>query len=147
MLGVETPPPLIRRRGFEIYVDPTVDPDVGEIMIVKKKKYRIPLDAMSWGALTDTTNAPESHPATNENPALKVKNDEEKRWWTIGRGRKDWKEKVRSKAKENKISTTTQRNYISSILLRSVLNHLILAPQHTLETHYVTKMFVIFVFN
>jgi len=32
--------------GIEIYVDPTPDPEIGEIVVVKKKKRRIALDGM-----------------------------------------------------------------------------------------------------
>jgi len=109
------------RGGFEIYVDPTVDPDVGEIVIVKKKKSRGGLDGMSWGALGEATNVPKSTqvgPVTKENPAmLKVKTDEEKKWWSIGRGRKDSKEKEKE-GKENKMSTSTKCLSISFIFLR-----------------------------
>lgn len=35
-------------NGFEIYVDPTNDPDIGEILMVKKKKSRMALDGMQW---------------------------------------------------------------------------------------------------
>jgi len=104
--------------GFEIYVDPTVDPDVGEIVIVEKKKSRAALDSMSWGALSEATNFPKStqigasQPVTKENPAfLKVKVDEERKWWSISRGRKDSKEKT--KGKENKITTNNKRMPIS----------------------------------
>jgi len=116
--------------GFEIYVDPTVDPDVGEIVIVKKKKSRVGLDGMSWGALDEATNVPKStlvEPITKENPAmLKVKTDEEKKWWSIGRGRKDSKEK---EGKENKMSTSTKCMPFPCFSNRSA--HAILAPEPT----------------
>lgn len=89
------------RGGFEIYVDPTVDPDIGDIVMVKKKKSRVALNGMAWGAMGEVTNIPKTK-EVKENPGLlKVKSDEEKKWWSIGRGRKDSKEK---KEKENKIS-------------------------------------------
>jgi len=108
------------RGGFEIYVDPTFDPDIGEIVMVKKKKSRVALDGMNWGTLGETTNVPKNLPQqeiqtqpakTKENPALlKVKVEEERKWWTIGRGRKDSKEKS-SKDKENKMSINAQRMF------------------------------------
>ncbi|KAG6916979.1 hypothetical protein DXG01_004408 [Tephrocybe rancida] len=80
------------RGGFEIYVDPTMDKDIEEIVVVKKKKSRIALDGMRWGALGEVTNVP-AVSVPKEAPALlKVKNEENK-WWSIGRGRKDSKEK------------------------------------------------------
>ena len=38
------------RDGFEIFVDPKVDPDIGEIVMIKKKKFRAALNGMAWGA-------------------------------------------------------------------------------------------------
>ena len=115
--------PASLRGGFEIYVDPTVDPDIGEIVMVKKQKSRVALNGMSWGALGEVTNVPEvaneqvskGKPLAiakgKENPALlKVKVEEERKWWSIGRGRKDSKEKE----KENKISANAKRESLSS---------------------------------
>ncbi|RPD56493.1 hypothetical protein L226DRAFT_550932 [Lentinus tigrinus ALCF2SS1-7] len=89
--------PSTGRSGFEIYVDQTEDPDMGEIVVVKKKKSRLGLDGMKWGALGEVTNIPsasqeqpKSAPADN---LLKVKGDENQKWWSIGRGRKDSKGK------------------------------------------------------
>ena len=111
--------PASLRGGFEIYVDPTVDPDIGEIVMVKKQKSRVALNGMSWGALGEVTNVPKvaNEEVSNakplaiakgkENPTLlKVKVEEEKKWWSIGRGRKDSKEKV--KERENKISVNAK---------------------------------------
>jgi hypothetical protein len=130
---VGAPAPASGRGGFEIYVDPTDDPDVGEILIVKKKKSRVALDGMTWGALGEATNVPKatqidaSHPITKENPALlKVKTDEERKWWSIGRGRKDSKEKEKVKGKENKISTTTKRKSISLVFARLASTYFLL---------------------
>lgn len=95
-------------RSFDIYVDPTDDPDIGEIVVVKKKKSRAGLDGLRWGALGDVTNTVKeveaeklkSKPKEKKRPAtsLKVKIDEKEKWWTIGRGRKDSKEKAKEKA-------------------------------------------------
>ena len=48
------------RGGFEIYVDHADDPDIEEIIVVKKKKSRLGLDGMKWGALGEVTNVPSS---------------------------------------------------------------------------------------
>ncbi|KAF8878425.1 hypothetical protein BD779DRAFT_1663807 [Infundibulicybe gibba] len=89
------------RGGFEIYVDPTEDPEMGDIVMVKKKKSRVALDGMRWGALGEVTNVPSVAPKAA--PALlKVKAEEKDKWWSIGRGRKDSKEKEKEKAKEAK---------------------------------------------
>ena len=105
------PPSAFSRGGFKIYVDPTIDPDFGEIVIVKKKKSHVALDGMSWDALGEATNVPKfaqvkPQPVTKENPAmLKVKAEEERKWWSIGQERKNSKEQEKGKGKENKIST------------------------------------------
>jgi hypothetical protein len=86
--------------GFEIYVDPTNDPEFGDIVVVKKQKSRGALNEMAWGALGEVTNAPNmprAGPVYDD--AFKVK-DEDKKWWSIGRGRKDSKEKEKV-GKEN----------------------------------------------
>ncbi|EPQ51625.1 hypothetical protein GLOTRDRAFT_117955 [Gloeophyllum trabeum ATCC 11539] len=83
------------RGGFEIYVDPTEDPDFDDIVVVKKKKSRAALDGITWGlgTLGDVTNT------TQTGGAAKVKDErgEKDKWWTIGRGRKDSKEKPKGK--------------------------------------------------
>ena len=84
------------RGGFEIFFDPTIDPDIGDIVMVKKKKSWVALDGMTWGTLGKVTNIPKV-PPKEVAPLLKVKNEKEK-WWTLGQGRKDSKEKT----KENK---------------------------------------------
>lgn len=91
------------RGGFEIYVDQTEDPDIGEIVVVKKRKSRLGLDGMRWGTLGEVTNipsAPKEEKKSSIAPVehlLKVKGDENQKWWSIGRGRKD------SKGKEGKV--------------------------------------------
>ncbi|CCM05311.1 uncharacterized protein FIBRA_07525 [Fibroporia radiculosa] len=89
------------RGGFEIYVDHAEDPDFGEIVVVKKKKSRLALDGMKWGALGEVTNVPsvaqEQGTAPPIEHLLKVKGDDSQKWWSIGRGRKDSK----GKNKEN----------------------------------------------
>lgn len=101
-------------NGFEIYVDPTHDPDLGEILLVKKKKSRAALNGMNWGTLEEVTNITsiKKHTGTKEKGGkkakeglLKVKVDENQKWWSIGRGKKDLKEKekeqVRVKGKQS----------------------------------------------
>ena len=92
------------RNGFKIFVDPTDDPDIGEIVIVKKKSWLI-LDGITWGALDEVTNVPKVPPKEPEPaPLQKVKNEEKEKWWTRGWGRKDSKEKNKD-SKENKMSS------------------------------------------
>ncbi|KAF9055274.1 hypothetical protein BDZ89DRAFT_1087946 [Hymenopellis radicata] len=84
------------RGGYEIYVDPTVDPDLGEILMVKKKKSRGALGTLGWGGpMADVSNIPKAKPEEKKEKETKDK------WWTIGRGRKDSKEKT-EKAKESR---------------------------------------------
>ncbi|KAH7884200.1 hypothetical protein F5I97DRAFT_1671717 [Phlebopus sp. FC_14] len=91
--------------GFEIYVDPTDDPEMGEIVVVKKKKSRAALDGLGWGTLGEVTNVPsvtktkekEKGGKKEKDGLLKVKVDENQKWWSIGRGRKDSKEKEKNK--------------------------------------------------
>lgn len=101
------------RGGFEIYVDPTNDPEFSDILVVKKQKSRGALNGMSWGALGEVTNVPnipKNAPASGA--TLKVK-EEDKKWWSIGRGRKDSKEK---QDKEN--AKRAKCNYSLSSLTR-----------------------------
>ncbi|PPQ74616.1 hypothetical protein CVT24_004162 [Panaeolus cyanescens] len=115
------------KGGFEIYVDPTVDDEIGEIVMVKKKKSRAGLDGMRWGVnannnmnnsggsvgrsaggvLGEVTNVPkardvdgiENVPKKEKEGLLKVKDDakEKEKWWSIGRGRKDSKDEKERK--------------------------------------------------
>lgn len=90
-------------NGFEIYVDPANDPDIGEILMVKKKKSRLGLDGMQWGTLGEVTNVPSitkpKEKGGKKESLLKVKVDDNQKWWSIGRGRKDSKEKDKTKEK------------------------------------------------
>ena len=112
--------------GYEIYVDHAEDSEFEEIVLVKRKKSRLGLDAVAWGPGEEKTNnvlkpkpsvnALEPKSSTNilkskdkENSVrakpvehLKSKTDENQKWWSIGRGRKDSKEQKeprRSKCK------------------------------------------------
>jgi len=111
--------PSAGRDGYEIYVDHTEDPDLEEIVLVKRKKSRLGLDAVAWGpgegdtgsvlkpkasanALKpkSSTNILKSKSKDKENSVrakpvehlLKPKADENQKWWSISRGRKDSKE-------------------------------------------------------
>ncbi|KAK0475256.1 hypothetical protein IW261DRAFT_1422569 [Armillaria novae-zelandiae] len=88
------------RGGFEIYVDPIEDPDIGEIVLVKRKKSRAALDGMTWGGgpMAEVTNVPSAKTKTREKEKEKEEGAKEK-WWAIGRGRKDSKEKDKAKDK------------------------------------------------
>ncbi|KAJ3980260.1 hypothetical protein F5890DRAFT_1557848 [Lentinula detonsa] len=92
-----------RAGGFEIYVDPT-DPEIGEIVMVKKKKSRAGLDGLKWGsgggALGEITNVPSVSQPVTAITKLKAEEKEKEKWWTLGRGRKDSKEKEKEKARE-----------------------------------------------
>jgi hypothetical protein len=62
------------RGGYEIYVDHTEDPDLEEIVLVKRKKSRLGLDAVTWGSNEENTgNVPKSKASTN---TLKPKSSE-----------------------------------------------------------------------
>lgn len=101
-------------QSFDIYIDPHVDPDIGDILMVKKKKSRAALDGMHWGPLGEVTNVPASSSnVKKENPkeatqplqpsaVLKAKGEENSKWWSIGRGRRDSKDKSVKEGKENK---------------------------------------------
>lgn len=103
-------------RSFDIYVDPTDDPDIGEVVFVQKKKSRAGLDGIFKGALGDVTNTNEdkgknetkteksekSSKPTSGTLKVKEKRDEKEKWWTIGRSRRDSKEKAKEKANEEK---------------------------------------------
>lgn len=92
-----------RGGGFEIYVDPT-DPEIGEIVMVKKKKSRVGLDGLRWGsggsALEEVTNVPSVSQPLTAITKVKAEEKEKDKWWTLGRGRKDSKEKEKEKARE-----------------------------------------------
>jgi serine/arginine repetitive matrix protein 2 len=103
------------KNGFEIFVDPTDDPDIGEIVMVKKKKSRLALDGMAWGPLDEVTNVPKV-PPKDAAPLPKVKNEEKEKWWTLGRGRKDSKEKTKD-SKENKMSSKRESSLMNSLFI------------------------------
>jgi len=105
--------------GFEIYIDPADDPEIGEILLFKKKS-RAALNGMSWGTLGEVTNVPlitkpkeskEKGRKKEKEGLLKVKMDENQKWWNLGRGRKDSKEKEKDKEKNRAKCKTNQVQY------------------------------------
>lgn len=119
-------------RQFDIYVDPMDDSDIGELVVIKKKKSRVALDGMSWGPLGEVTNIPHT---SNDQPtinydllkekegekknsvmkmlkanastdALRVKGDDKDKWWSMGRMRRDSKEKEKGKEKNGMTRTS-----------------------------------------
>ena len=51
------------RSGYKIYVDHTDDPDLEEIVLIKKKKSRLGLDTVAWGPMDEVTNTSQPPPA------------------------------------------------------------------------------------
>ena len=91
-VGGSAATPSVRKSGFEIYVEPVPLPHVGvdEVLMVKKKKSRASLSALKWGTLSEVTNTVQSNDTTQ---TARLKNEDKEKWWTIGRGRKDSKDK------------------------------------------------------
>lgn len=79
----------VAKSGFEIYVDPAAQSEVGEVLMVKKKKSRAALSALKWGTLAEVTNSAPSKELTR---GVRSKNEDKEKWWSIGRGRKDSKD-------------------------------------------------------
>ncbi|KAI0027700.1 hypothetical protein K488DRAFT_90544 [Vararia minispora EC-137] len=126
------------RGGFEIYVDPTTDPDLGEIVMVKKKKSRGALNALGWGVTS--TNVLSEVANTDPPATLKPRTEEKDKWWSIGRGRKDskdgnkiLKENVRQSKAPAPIRTEplSQRNRFNSLDSGVALNSHLLEPPRT----------------
>ncbi|KZT06716.1 uncharacterized protein LAESUDRAFT_149730 [Laetiporus sulphureus 93-53] len=88
------------RGGFDIYVDHTDDPDLEEVVVVKKRKSRRGLDNISWDTLGDVTNTPPGQKDGPSKPKPKVKEDSDK-WWSFGHSHEGAKvqEKENDKAK------------------------------------------------
>lgn len=107
------------KGGFEIYVDHQEDSELGEILVVKKQKSRKGLNGMKWGALGEVTNVPNvpKEKKSQEN-LLKVPKGEENqssKWWSIGKGKKD----VKEKDKNGTLGTLTTLATNSTEMLRS----------------------------
>ena len=103
-VGVNAVTDSVAKSGFEIYVDPTAQPEVDEVLMVKKKKSRAALSALKWGTLAEVTN---SAPSKDLTRGARLKNEDKEKWWSIGRGRKDSKD-MRIIEKEN---LQTDRTY------------------------------------
>ncbi|KAG2365179.1 hypothetical protein BDR07DRAFT_1470529 [Suillus spraguei] len=125
--------------GLEIYVDPLLDPEIGEIVVVKKKKSRMALDGMRWGpALGEVTNVPhvkekeKKEKKKDKENISKVKVDEKSGWWTIGKGKKDSKEKERPKSPElpSTSKPTESRTRFNSLDSGILLNSPVF-PEHS----------------
>ncbi|KAI0247397.1 hypothetical protein BJV78DRAFT_1339302 [Lactifluus subvellereus] len=90
-------PTSVGKSGFEIYVDPAAHSEVKEAHMVKKKKSRAALSGLKWGTLGEVTN---TVPPKDPVQTVRLKNEDKEKWWSIGRGRKDPKDK-RIGEKEN----------------------------------------------
>ncbi|KAH9061200.1 hypothetical protein EDB87DRAFT_1682964 [Lactarius vividus] len=114
----------VGKAGFEIYIDPIPQSNNGtdEVLMVKKKKSRASLSALKWGALGEVTNAAQTK------DTVRLKNEDKEKWWTIGRSRKDSKDKrvVEKDARMNAAGTLTDnsasRARFNSLDSRLVLN-------------------------
>ncbi|KAH8836085.1 hypothetical protein DL96DRAFT_107990 [Flagelloscypha sp. PMI_526] len=85
----------LARRGFEIYVDTQQDEEDMEVVVVKKIKSRGGLRGLfgdegsgrsPLGDATNTANAPK---------------EKDNKWWTMGKGKRDSKEKDKEKRSKN----------------------------------------------
>lgn len=122
--------------GIEIYVDPMLDPEIGEIVVVKKKKSRVALDGMRWGpALGEVTNVPhvkekeKKEKKKDKENTLKVKVDEKSGWWTIGKGKKE-KERPRTPDPSSTSTPTETRTRFNSLDSGILLNGSVF-PEHS----------------
>ncbi|KAF7437378.1 hypothetical protein PC9H_004217 [Pleurotus ostreatus] len=121
------------KGGFEIYVDPTEDPEFGEIVMIRKKKSRAGLDGVRWGDEgAERADGPLKEKNSNVQNGGKMQEGGKEKWWTIGRGKKEAKDKTqKTKAKsplsqvldENSnastTTSTTRFNSFSKVLPRS----------------------------
>ncbi len=120
--------PSSSSRSFDIYIDPTDDPDIGEVVFVQKKKSRAGLDGIFKGALGDVTNTneekgkaelkaekPEKTSKSNSGTLkVKEKREEKEKWWTLGRSRRDSKGKAKEKASEEKEKIKEEEQKVKS---------------------------------
>lgn len=92
------------KRGIDIYVDPSNDPDIGEIVVLKKKKSRGGLNGIRWALgevtnLNTTTKEKETKKDKENKDAPKAKAEDKDKWWTLGRGKSESKEKSKTRSK------------------------------------------------
>ena len=107
-VGGSTTTASVARSGFEIHVDPTIQSDAGEVLMVKKKKSRAALSGLKWGTLADVTN---TAPPKDPTQAVRLKNEEKEKWWSIGRGRKDSKDMKIIEKENPRISCMYMQHY------------------------------------
>jgi serine/arginine repetitive matrix protein 2 len=96
-VGGSNATPSMVKSGFEVYVDPNAQSEVGEVLMVKKKKSRAALSGLKWGTLAEVTN---SAPSKDPTQAVGLRIEDKEKWWSIGRGRKDSKD-MKMIGKEN----------------------------------------------
>ncbi|KAF6758955.1 hypothetical protein DFP72DRAFT_164945 [Ephemerocybe angulata] len=127
------------RGGFEIYVEPAGDPEMEDVVVVKKGRGRGGLEGVGWGPKTSTSGGRVlgdidintnggvggSGNGGKKEGGLKVKGEEGGKWWSIGRGRRDSKEDKKEKArdKENaenvRSKSTSFRPSVPLLILRA----------------------------
>ncbi|KAF6741921.1 hypothetical protein DFP72DRAFT_1110853, partial [Ephemerocybe angulata] len=100
---------LSLRGGFEIYVEPAGDPEMEDVVVVKKGRGRGALEGVGWGPKTSASASTgrvlgdvdmNTNGGGKKEGGLKVKGEEGGKWWSIGRGRRDSKEDKKEKARE-----------------------------------------------
>ncbi|KAJ8520630.1 hypothetical protein ONZ45_g2582 [Pleurotus djamor] len=137
------------KSGIEIYVDPTEDPEFGELVVVRKKKSRVGLDDVSWGGESNGGMPLREKSNTIQTTTIgKAQEGGKDKWWSIGRGRKESKEgKVQTKPKvksplsqvhdENvPTSLTTRFNSVSNVMPRSTYSTTLLTSS---KLHPITN--------
>jgi len=91
------------RRSFNIHIDQINDPELEDVIVLKRPKSRKALNGLKWGALGEVTNiqgVSRGCPASSNTS----KTVQDKKWWSIGRGRKASKEiKNQESGKENEL--------------------------------------------
>ncbi|PCH37125.1 hypothetical protein WOLCODRAFT_140718 [Wolfiporia cocos MD-104 SS10] len=100
-------------RGYDIYVHQADEPDIEEVVIVKKRKSRLGLDGLKWGPLSEATNASAVQEEPRDNildHQSKGKGDDSQKWWSIGRGRKDSKGKDKENSIRERVFKLTTRS-------------------------------------
>ncbi|KAF9494955.1 hypothetical protein BDN71DRAFT_909080 [Pleurotus eryngii] len=83
------------KGGFKIYVDPTEDPEFGEMVMIRKKKSRAGLDGVRWGDEgAERGDGPLKEKNSNMQNGGRTQEGGKEKWWTIGRGKKEGKDKT-----------------------------------------------------
>lgn len=125
-------------RGYDIYVNPTNDSDVGDIVVVKKQKSRTALGSIGWSSNNGSSNAlmkdgtnfsapveKSEKPghfrkastgalslltgkrSTGPSDVLASESEDNQKWWTLGRSRRDSKHKSKESKGTSFHNTTT----------------------------------------